>query len=42
MKKSPKQNWESNIRRTPIILGGIPKDTKKPTNSQYFVYELVG
>ena len=21
MKKSPKQNWESNIRRTPIILG---------------------
>ena len=21
MKKSPKQNWESNIRRTPIVLG---------------------
>ena len=25
-----------------LIFGGIPKDTKKPTNSQYFVYELVG
>mgnify|MGYP004657019473 CR=1 FL=1 len=25
-----------------LICGGIPKDTKKPTNSQYFVYELVG
>ena len=23
MKKSPKQNWESNIRRTPIILAYI-------------------
>ena len=29
--------WPSNL-----IFGGIPKDTKKPTNSQYFVYELVG
>ena len=25
-----------------LICGGIPKDTKKPTNSQHFVYELVG
>ncbi len=25
-----------------LIFGGIPKDTKKPTNSQCFVYELVG
>ena len=25
-----------------LICGGIPKDTKKPANSQYFVYELVG
>ncbi len=25
-----------------LICGGIPKNTKKPTNSQYFVYELVG
>ena len=29
--------WPSNL-----VFGGIPKDTKKPTNSQYFVYELVG
>ena len=29
--------WLSNL-----IFGGIPKDTKKPANSQYFVYELVG
>ena len=29
--------WLSNL-----IFGGIPKDTKKPTNSKYFVYELVG
>ena len=29
--------WPSNL-----ICGGIPKDTKKPANSQYFVYELVG
>ena len=29
--------WPSNL-----IFGGIPKDTKKPTNSQHFVYELVG
>ena len=29
--------WPSNL-----IFGGIPKDTKKPTNLQYFVYELVG
>ena len=25
-----------------LIFGGISKDTKKPTNSQYIVYELVG
>ena len=25
-----------------LICGGIPKDTKKATNSQHFVYELVG
>ena len=25
-----------------LIFGGIPKDTKKPANSQYFVYESVG
>ena len=25
-----------------LICGGIPKDTKKPTNSQHFMYELVG
>ncbi len=25
-----------------LIFGGIPKDTKKLTNSQYFMYELVG
>ena len=25
-----------------LIFGGIPKDTKKPTNSKGFVYELVG
>ena len=30
-----------NLQGT-LIFGGIPKDTKKPTNSQYFVYELVG
>lgn len=24
------------------VCGKIPTDTKKPTNSQYFVYELVG
>ena len=29
--------WPSNL-----IFGGIPKDTKKPTNLQHFVYELVG
>ena len=29
--------WLSNL-----IFGGIPKDTKKPANSLYFVYELVG
>ena len=28
--------------RQTLFSGGIPKDTKKPTNSQYFVYELVG
>ena len=25
-----------------LICGGIPKDTKKSANSQYFVYEIVG
>ncbi|WP_418826498.1 transposase, partial [Phocaeicola sp.] len=25
-----------------LIFGGIPKDTKKPANSQHFVYESVG
>ena len=25
-----------------LNFGGIPKDTKKPANSQNFVYELVG
>ena len=25
-----------------LIYRGIPKDTKKPTNSQSFKYELVG
>ena len=29
--------WPSNL-----ISGEIPKDTKKTTNSQHFVYELVG
>ena len=29
--------WLSNL-----IFGGIPKDTKKPSDSQRFVYELVG
>ncbi|MEE0387725.1 MAG: hypothetical protein UD960_15475, partial [Phocaeicola vulgatus] len=30
-------SWPSNR-----IFGGIFKDTKKPTNSQYCKYELVG
>ena len=25
-----------------MVAAMHPKDTKKPTNSQYFVYELVG
>ncbi|RGR89154.1 hypothetical protein DWY20_14275 [Phocaeicola coprocola] len=25
-----------------LIFGGIPKDTKKPTNLQNIMYELVG
>jgi hypothetical protein len=29
--------WPSNL-----VFWGIPKDTKKPTNLQCFVYELVG
>ena len=29
--------WLPNLN-----FGGIPKDTKKPANSQHFVHELVG
>ncbi len=34
---NPPPFWPSNL-----ICGGMPKDTKKPTNSQRFVFELVG